>query len=272
MKTDAIFYKLFQIDPNSLFKLVGINLEGRYNFKSIELKDTQRRLDGLFIRTDGDGPTIFLEIQGYKDPKIYWRLFQEVTTYYMQSETFEPFISIVLFIDEKHDPGNLPFSCHHPHRLICAVLQECMNHLGGDLGLLSVIEPLILSDAEKLYEYVPKWKQDILALEQFTQGEREGILELLEYVILQRFPNLSYKEIQQMVQLTPLEETKAVRELIDMGIERGIEQGIERGELIGNIQMAQRILKRYVIPKEVLKTKTIDELKTILHSLEADIG
>ncbi len=48
------------------------------------------------------------------------------------------------------------------------------------------------------------------------QDEIQYLLELLEYAILQRFPKL--KEVQKMIQLTPLEETVAVQELIQMGV------------------------------------------------------
>ena len=50
-----------------------------------------------------------------------------------------------------------------------------------------------------------------------------------------------------MIQLTPIEETVAGKELIQMG--ESIEKGIEKGELIGKIQMAQRFLKRPVHPQ-----------------------
>lgn len=80
MKTDAFFYELFKIEPESLFELVKLDIEGGYAFESITTKTTEKRFDGFFKRTDGDGPDIFLEIQGYDDPKIYWRLFREICT------------------------------------------------------------------------------------------------------------------------------------------------------------------------------------------------
>jgi hypothetical protein len=44
------------------------------------------------------------------------------------------------------------------------------------------------------------------------------------------FRNRTTEEIQTMIaELTPVEETRAGRELIEKGIERGIEQGIEQG-------------------------------------------
>jgi hypothetical protein len=62
-----------------------------------------------------------------------------------------------------------------------------------------------------------------------------------------------------MIQLTPLDRTVAGQELIQMG------------ELIGNIRMAQRFLKRRMTPKEKLIGKNPDELKTILKKLESEL-
>jgi Protein of unknown function (DUF2887) len=71
MKTDTLFYELFKIDPHSLFDLVQLKVTGKYAFESITVKTTEKRLDGFFKRIDGEGPNIFLEVQGYLDLLIY---------------------------------------------------------------------------------------------------------------------------------------------------------------------------------------------------------
>jgi hypothetical protein len=75
MKTDSLFYKLFKIDPRSLFRLTGLDIQGEYEFESITAKTTEKRFDGFLKRKDGTGPNIFSEFQGWDDSKIYWRLF-----------------------------------------------------------------------------------------------------------------------------------------------------------------------------------------------------
>ncbi len=71
-----------------------------------------------------------------------------------------------------------------------------------------------------------------------------------------------------MIQLTPLEETVAGQELIQLGVEKGI----EKGELIGKIHMGQRFLKRSLTPKKSLLQKNAKDLKMILKQLEAELG
>ena len=46
MKTDALFHELFRFDPQSLFYLVNLQIDGQYAFESISIKTVEKRLDG----------------------------------------------------------------------------------------------------------------------------------------------------------------------------------------------------------------------------------
>ena len=119
MKTDSLFYELFKIHPASLFELAGVEADGEYVFESITLKSTEKRMDGFFKRADGKGYNGFLEVQGYPDKMIYWRLFREISGHYEQTKSGKPFVAIILFLDEKYDPKNCPLKTFTPpNRLI----------------------------------------------------------------------------------------------------------------------------------------------------------
>jgi predicted transposase YdaD len=58
MKTDSIFYRLFQEIPSIFFELIGNSpqLAELYQFSSVEVKQTALRIDGVFLpnqNTDG---------------------------------------------------------------------------------------------------------------------------------------------------------------------------------------------------------------------------
>ena len=82
-----------------------------------------------------------------------------------------------------------------------------------------------------------------------------------------------------MIQLTPLEETTAVKELLHiketeamiLGKKEGRKEGIEAGELICKIIMAQGCLKQTFFHREFLLEQSIKQLRTILAELEAKI-
>ena len=161
MQTDPIFYELFRFDPSSLSRLVQIKLEGEYGFESITVKATEKRFDGFFRRLDGIGPHLFLEVQGYPDLKIYWKLYREICIFYEQRDDNTPFIAVVLFLDESFDPGEFGLTCLSPCRLIRANLIEHLKRLQGGAGTLTALMPLAISTHEELTEAVPRWKADL---------------------------------------------------------------------------------------------------------------
>ncbi len=276
MKTDSLFYELFKAHPASLFELAGLEADGEYVFESITVKSTEKRMDGFFRSTDGSGRNIFLEVQGYDDRKIYWRLFREISTRYEQTEDEPDFIAVVLFVDEKYDPKNCPVKFVSPNRLIRLYLPKCLKAIRDKAGPLTVLKPLVLSDKEKLPEAVPQWKAEIDSLK-LSESTEKLLIDLLENAIISRFPKMTFKEIQKMIHYTPIEKTVVGQELIRMGrIEGRIEgrtegrtEGIEKGKIIGKIHASQRFLKRPITPEKKLLAQSPKELRAMLKQLEA---
>lgn len=74
MKTDSIFYRLFQEFPNIFFELIGNSPEtaNLYQFSSVEVKQTAFRIDGVFLPIqDEEVPIYFVEVQFQPDTDIY---------------------------------------------------------------------------------------------------------------------------------------------------------------------------------------------------------
>jgi predicted transposase YdaD len=262
LKTDSLFYELFQFDPQSLIQLLKLNLEGQYAFESISIKTTEKRLDGFFKRIDGEGPNIFLEAQGYDDPKIHWRLFRKICTFYEQRDDPKPFIAIALFLDEKYDPGPFVLSCIAPCQFLRVNLIDCLKALESAPGTLTVLKPLVLASAEELAAAIPQWKVDIQSLK-LLKAKEKTLVELLDYAIIQRFPELTEDEVITMLQLTPLDQTTAGKQIYG--------RGLDKGELLGKIRFAQQLLNQPISSKKELAKKTEEELKSILRQLEAEL-
>ena len=154
-------------------------------------------------------------------------------------------------MDKRYDPGKSPLSCPRPNRLVKGNLPDFLEKMKYKPGALTVLKPLVL-----------KKKKDL------SENEEVNLTELLEYAILQKFPKLSLKEVKKMIELTPLDQTVAGRELIEIGIRegekrgekkgeirgeiRGEKKGVRKGKLIGEILFAQRILKQkaYIRPRK----------------------
>ncbi|MCP4110354.1 MAG: DUF2887 domain-containing protein [Desulfobacteraceae bacterium] len=95
--------------------------------------------------------------------------------------------------------------------------------------MLTVLEPLVLSHKKELPAKVSEWTAEIRSAE-LPENKTEYLLGLLEYAILQRFPKLTLKEIQKMIELTPLEETVAVKELIQIEFDKGEKKGEKKAK------------------------------------------
>ncbi len=191
----------------------------------------------------------------------------------MQSVFFRH--AVILFIDKKYAPGNCPVEFVSPNRLIRLYLPDCLKTVQDKASPLTVLKPPVFPKKEKLPEAVPVWKSEIDSLK-LPECTNKTLTELLETAILNRFPKLTGKEIEKMIQLTPLDKTVAGQELIQMGIEKGrregpekglekgCTEGIEKSELIGKIHTMQKFLKRRVTPKKTLLAQSPKELRYIL--------
>lgn len=86
MKTDTIFYQLFQNFPSIFFELIGqpATATSRYQFTSLEVKQRAFRFDGLFlpVAESPELPIYFVEVQFQKKSNFYARLFAEIFLYF----------------------------------------------------------------------------------------------------------------------------------------------------------------------------------------------
>ena len=114
MKTDTIFYQLFQAFPGLLFEILGepSDLAQEYEFSSREIKELARTFDGIFLPAS-DRPDLrvyFVEVQFQKKTDFYWRFFMEIFVYLGQYKPTQDFRAIAIFASRSLDPG-VPKPC-----------------------------------------------------------------------------------------------------------------------------------------------------------------
>ena len=66
MKTDSLFYRLFQLRPQWVFELAGLPIpDMTYTLRAEEVKQTAFRLDGVLWpdMAQGEAPLVFVEAQ-----------------------------------------------------------------------------------------------------------------------------------------------------------------------------------------------------------------
>jgi len=104
MKTDTLFYRLFQRKPALALELLGLPYRNdSYRFGSEEIKQTAFRIDGLFtpITDDLELPVIFAEVQYQADIDFYDRLFSEITLYLRLHKPGRSWLALVIYPDRR---------------------------------------------------------------------------------------------------------------------------------------------------------------------------
>jgi predicted transposase/invertase (TIGR01784 family) len=99
VKTDSIFYRLFETFPESFFDLLNLPPEtvNHYQFSSLEVKQLAFRLDGVFLPDNLNEPIYFVEVQFQKDERFYSRFFSEIFLYFHQSESNNNWQGVIIY-------------------------------------------------------------------------------------------------------------------------------------------------------------------------------
>jgi len=111
VKTDSLFYEIFQTYPNLLFEFIGISppKSANYCFLSQEIKQTSFRIDGVFVPPPADPelPLYFVEFQGYRDRHgdLYPGFFSEILTYLNDYRPTNDWCGILIFTQRSLEPG-----------------------------------------------------------------------------------------------------------------------------------------------------------------------
>ena len=267
MRTDSLFYQLFQTSPAILFELLG-NTAPRtstYSFSSQEVKQTSFRIDGILVPPPyaSDLPLYFVEVQGYRDTKgdLYPSLFGEIFLYLNDYRPVNDWRAVLIFTERRLDPG-IPVQYQdfaNSPRFVRIYLDELAQQaVGGslELGVLQLIgvkQEAAFERARLLFE---RAKQELKDTKQAGK-----ILELVETVIIYKFPNLSRQEIEQMLGLSELKQTKVYQQALAEGREEGRDEGREEGRQ-RELALIMRLLTRRIGAIEPRWQSRIQQLST----------
>ncbi|MCA2655270.1 Rpn family recombination-promoting nuclease/putative transposase [Microcystis sp. M061S2] len=224
MKTDSIFYRLFETFPESFFDLLNLPPEtvNHYQFSSLEVKQLAFRLDGVFLPDNLNDPIYFVEVQFQKDERFYSRFFSEIFLYFHQSESKNNWQGVIIYPHREieNSPKSRYQEFFESGRVNCYYLNQLDE--GDSLGvkvlqLIVESEPNTLAQGKELIQQVRQQFQESL--------KRQDILELIETILIYKLPKLNRKEIEKMFSLSDLRETKVYQEALEEGREEGKEEG-----------------------------------------------
>ncbi|NEO54054.1 MAG: Rpn family recombination-promoting nuclease/putative transposase [Okeania sp. SIO3B5] len=249
MKTDHIFYRIFQELPETFFQLWG-EVPGKindYRFDSVELKQTAFRIDGVFLPQDIDQPIYFTEVQFQKDEKIYLRLFSEIFTYLRDNDPNLRWRAMIIFKSRSFEPTARERESVQPFLDSTLVKRIYLNELE-----VSETTPLGVQIVQLVVERKKQFLDRVTVLinrvkQQFTdENDRLPILNLLSIIVLEKLPQMSRKELEAMFSMNDLKQTRFAQELM-------AESKIE-----GKLEIIPRLLAKGFSVAEIAETLELE--------------
>ncbi len=245
MRTDTLFFQLFQTFHTLLFELIDrpiAEAEG-YKFSSAEIKE--KRFDGIFMPTANDKPIFLAEVQFQPKEDFYSEFLAEIFLYLNQYRPIQDWQAVAIFARHNSEPAPDKF-CQDLITLgrIKRVYLEDLRQETNSHGI-EIIQ-LILASEKKAPTIARKLAEKI---EQETNTElRDNIVEFIEAVLVYKFPKLSRQEVEAMFTHSDLKKTRvyqdAMQEGVQIGEQRGLQIGEQRGLVKGQSAMLLRQLTR----------------------------
>jgi len=216
MKTDSFFYRFFRQYRRAFFTLIGEDQRKarRYKFAAVEVKELAFRFDGLFLAESRHDDAYFVEVQFQKDRRFYSRFLAEIFVYLAQFPLANDWRAVAIFPSRTLDPG-VP---RHYRELFSEgrVLRVYLDELAEEtlqqfpLNLLQIIldeKQNVLSTVERITQRLPK--------EMSKASARETFIELMVNLLLNKFPELTEREVKKMVEplISNVKKSRFYREL-----------------------------------------------------------
>jgi predicted transposase YdaD len=282
MQSDSLFYELFQTSPQVFFELIGTQppQQGLYSLISQEVKQTRFQIDGVLLphHRRADLPIYFLEVMGYK-PKQGKQFYQEMLTeIHLYLKDYTPkndWRAVVIYTQRSYDPG-LPIQLSEyaqGNRLQRLYLDRLPADWEGRslevraIQLMGVKKTVVAEQARSLIDQARRQNQNDTTL--------KAVLELINTIFIYKFPDRTRQEIETMLGLSELKQTRVYQEAHQDGEQRGEQKLVlillmqKFGELPSSVQDQIRQLPTPQLEElaaEILSLNAISDLTTWLNN------
>ena len=260
MKTDTIFYRIFVTCPTIFFELIDMapGAADNYHFDSIEVKDFSFRLDGVFIPKEEvpDVPFYFTEVQFQPDEKFYARFFAEIFTYLHKTERVNNWRGVVIYPRRSVESKDVARyrELVHSERVRRIYLDE-LNPEITSVGL-SMVKLIIEPEGTA----VPK-AQELIKQTRVTEPDtvtQKDLIELIEAIIIYKFKTKSREEIETMLGLGDLRQTRVYQEAKLEGKLEGQLEGKLEGKLEGQLGSVPYMLSLGATVEQIAQALGLD--------------
>lgn len=235
MKTDTIFYRIFRLFPSFLFELIDRppNEAAAYLFSSVEVKQASFRIDGVFLPRGeaAELPILFTEVQFQLDPGFYGRFFSEIFLFLDKTELTNNWQGTVIYPSRNVESSDTARYAEllNPGRVRRIYLDELASTQSLAIETVKLIiepEETAVTKARALIEQA---RQQIAS----STAERD-LIELIETILIYKFTQKSREEIEAMLGLGDIRQTRVYQE--------AKQEGLEEGELKGKLKTVPNLI------------------------------
>ncbi|MEH2027995.1 Rpn family recombination-promoting nuclease/putative transposase [Nostoc sp.] len=268
MKTDIIFYRLFQELPDIFFELIGNPPEeaSLYQFSSVEIKQTAFRIDGVFLPTQGsDSQIYFVEVQFQADGEIYSRLIAEICLYLRQNKPQNDWGAVILYPNRNVDTGNIKHYCEFftSGRVRRIYLDELGEGASLPIGIATA--KLVIATDDIAMPTAVNYAQARVLIDRTkseinSPSKQQQLLQFIETILAYKFPAMSREEMEEMFGLSELKQTRFYQE--------AFQEGVEQGELKGKLKAVPAMLAAGLTVEQVAKALdlSVEEVRQVAQS------
>ena len=183
-----------------------------------------------------------VEVQFQPDPDLYYRLFSELFLYLRQYKPDYPWRVVVIYPSRSIErEENTQFGeLIALSRVTRIYLDELGEAAESSLGV-NVVK--LVTEAE---ETAPGLARELIAQarEQVSdEGIKRNLINLIETIIVYKLPQKSRQEIEVMLGLSELRQTRVFQEALEEGLQTGLQEGLEEGRQEGKLQSIPRMIE-----------------------------
>jgi len=197
-------------------------------------------------------------VQSYKNADIYLNLLMKVTIYLKQNDAGQTLLGVVIYERRRLEPENSESYewLLNTGKILRIYLDEIDIAAERTLGI-----GLVKLIVEKEKNAVSLAKQLIAQTrsESTDDEQTEKMLELIETIFVYKFADKSREELQAMLGLEDIKETKLGKELLAEGWQEGRQEGRQEGEQLGRLKG-----KLEVVPVMLDRGFTFEEIALLL--------
>jgi predicted transposase/invertase (TIGR01784 family) len=216
MRTDTIFYQLFQSYPSLLFELVGLppEMAEGYQFSSAEIKELAFRFDGIFLPDTPDKFIWFVEVQFQKVEEFYRQFITEIMLYLNQYAPIQDWRAVAIFPNTNTEPQRF---VHYTELFTSERVKVVyLNEIEAESPYIGLVK-LIITPEDRV---IAPARELVLKHRQVS-----GLLEFVETILAYKLKNMTREEIEAMFTLGDLKQTRVYQDAYREGRQEGRQEG-----------------------------------------------